>query len=197
MGDKSIQKKTYIVEKARKVFIEKGYKNVTMKDIVEACDISRGGLYLYFESTKDIFKEVLKTESGKKDPEVMDKLPEAMNNTDILTLFFREQKKEILQLEASLAVAIYEYCFECNKKEVQTVTARQMEQGSLFLEQLLEQGVKAKEFEIRDVAIMARNILYVLEGMKIVSRTAGITEKEVDRELVYLLEGILPKTEIR
>lgn len=197
MGDKSIQKKTYIVEKARKVFIEKGYKNVTMKDIVEACDISRGGLYLYFESTKDIFKEVLKTESGKKDPEVMDKLPEAMNNTDILTLFFREQKKEILQLEDSLAVAIYEYCFECNKKEVQTVTARQMEQGSLFLEQLLEQGVKAKEFEIKDVAIMARNILYVLEGMKIVSRTAGITEKEVDRELVYLLEGILPKTEIR
>ena len=28
-----------------------------MKDIVEACDISRGGLYLYFESTSQIFME--------------------------------------------------------------------------------------------------------------------------------------------
>ena len=47
MGEKSVQKKRYIVEKAREVFVEKGFKKVTMKDIVEACDISRGGLYLY------------------------------------------------------------------------------------------------------------------------------------------------------
>ena len=55
MGEKSLQKKKYILETARKVFMEKGYKNVTMKDIVEACDISRGGLYLYFGSTAEIF----------------------------------------------------------------------------------------------------------------------------------------------
>ncbi len=46
MSEKSAQKKKYIVETARGVFTEKGYKNVTMKDIVEACGISRGGLYL-------------------------------------------------------------------------------------------------------------------------------------------------------
>ena len=37
MGEKSVQKKRYIVEKARDVFMEKGFKKVTMKDIVEAC----------------------------------------------------------------------------------------------------------------------------------------------------------------
>ena len=46
MSDKSAQKKKYILETARNVFVEKGFKNVTMKDIVEACNISRGGLYL-------------------------------------------------------------------------------------------------------------------------------------------------------
>ena len=51
MGEKSVQKKQYILETARKVFATKGYKDVTMKDIVEACEISRGGLYLYFENT--------------------------------------------------------------------------------------------------------------------------------------------------
>ena len=44
MGEKSVQKRNYIIEKAREVFQEKGYMAVTMKDIVEACDISRGGL---------------------------------------------------------------------------------------------------------------------------------------------------------
>ena len=63
MGDKSVQKKKYILETARKVFVEKGFKKVTMKDIVEACEISRGGLYLYFDNTSQIFLEVLKMES--------------------------------------------------------------------------------------------------------------------------------------
>ena len=44
MGEKSAQKKKYILDTARKVFVEKGFKSVTMKDIVEACEISRGGV---------------------------------------------------------------------------------------------------------------------------------------------------------
>ena len=35
MGDKSIQKRKYILETARTVFIQKGYLSVTMKDIVD------------------------------------------------------------------------------------------------------------------------------------------------------------------
>ena len=34
MGDKSAQKKKFIVETARQVFKKKGFKEVTMKDIV-------------------------------------------------------------------------------------------------------------------------------------------------------------------
>ena len=36
MSDKSVQKKKHILDTARKVFQEKGYKQVTMKDIVDA-----------------------------------------------------------------------------------------------------------------------------------------------------------------
>ena len=63
MGEKSVQKRKYILEKARQVFVDKGFKKVTMKDIVEACEISRGGLYLYFDDTGQIFTEVMKMES--------------------------------------------------------------------------------------------------------------------------------------
>ena len=61
MGERSVQKKQLILEKAKEVFVEKGFRNVTMKDIVDACEISRGGLYLYFSSTEEIFREVLLT----------------------------------------------------------------------------------------------------------------------------------------
>lgn len=52
---KADMKRNYILDKARDVFIQKGFAAVTMKDIVEACDISRGGLYRYYGSTRDIF----------------------------------------------------------------------------------------------------------------------------------------------
>lgn len=93
MGEKSIQKKKYILETARQVFMEKGFKKVTMKDIVEACDISRGGLYLYFESTSQIFQEVMKLESEETDDVFSDNITEDATAADILMLFLQEQKK--------------------------------------------------------------------------------------------------------
>ena len=64
MSEKSVQKRNYIIEKAREVFSQKGYLTVTMKDVVEACEISRGGLYLYFDSIKALFLAVLEKEKG-------------------------------------------------------------------------------------------------------------------------------------
>ena len=107
MGEKSVQKKRYIVETARKVFVEKGFKKVTMKDIVEACDISRGGLYLYFENTGQIFQEVLKLESEETDDVFSDSIKEDATAVDILLLFLREQKKELLRKKDTLIQAIY------------------------------------------------------------------------------------------
>ncbi|REF28010.1 TetR family transcriptional regulator [Xenorhabdus cabanillasii] len=52
---KAQKKHQYILEQAYKVFIKKGYSQVTMTDIITECEISRGGVYRYFQSTKDIF----------------------------------------------------------------------------------------------------------------------------------------------
>ena len=95
MGEKSIQKKEYIIEKAREVFAEKGYRTVTMKDIVEACEISRGGLYLYFDSTKEVFLAVLQKESQEADDVFTREIGEDATAADIRTLFLKEQKKEV------------------------------------------------------------------------------------------------------
>ena len=111
MGEKSQKKRKYILETARKVFLEKGYKDVTMKDIVEACDISRGGLYLYFSSTKEIFLEVLKMEAADTDDVFGSNISEDATAADILALFLKEQKKELLRKNNNLTLATYEFFF--------------------------------------------------------------------------------------
>lgn len=190
MGEKSLQKKKFILETARKVFMEKGYKRVTMKDIVEACDISRGGLYLYFNGTDEIFMEVLKMESEEADDVFSDSIKEDSTVTDILTLFLQEQKKELLRKNNNLVQATYEFYFEKDLPKKDNILKNQFDTAVLIIQKLIEEGVESGEFYCEDCEGTARNIMYVIEGLKISAQTIGVTEKSVDREIKYLLQGL-------
>ena len=190
MGEKSLQKKKFILETARKVFMEKGYKRVTMKDIVEACDISRGGLYLYFNGTDEIFMEVLKMESEEADDVFSGSIKEDSTITDILTLFLQEQKKELLCKNNNLVQATYEFYFENDLPKKDNILKNQFDAAVLIIQKLIEEGVENGEFYCEDCEGTARNIMYVIEGLKISAQTIGVTEKSVDREIKYLLQGL-------
>ena len=190
MGEKSFQKKKYILETARKVFMEKGYKNVTMKDIVEACDISRGGLYLYFNSTAEIFREVLHMESEEADDVFSDSIREDATATEILALFLKEQKKELLSKKDNLAIATYQYYFGEDVPKKDNILKRQFDSAVKIIEKLIETGVENGEFYCEDCRSAARNIMFLLEGLKISALTIGVTPEMVDRELLFILNGL-------
>lgn len=66
LAGKSQEKRELILTKAKQAFIRKGFNGVTMKDIIEECEISRGGIYLYFSSVDEIFMEVVKRHNRSK-----------------------------------------------------------------------------------------------------------------------------------
>ena len=189
MGEKSVQKRQFILETARKVFMEKGFKQVTMKDIVDACEISRGGLYLYFESTKEIFLEVLRMESQETDDTFS--ISENASSADILALFLKEQKKELLRKKNNLSIAVYEFFFDNKVAKKDNIIRNQFEEAVGVIEKLIAAGVETGEFYCEDPLGAARNIMYVLEGLKVSAHTIGITEKAVDDELLYIMKGLV------
>ena len=191
MGEKSVQKKQYILDTARKVFVEKGFKNVTMKDIVEACEISRGGEYLYFDSTEQILMEILQMEAQETDDVFSEHISEEDTAADILTLFLKEQKKEMLQKKNNLTVAVYEYFFEHKSTDKNNMLRKQFDAGVRVIEKLIQAGIASGEFYCEDPKGAASNIMYVLEGMKINAQTFGITEKMVDEQLLYIMQGLV------
>lgn len=191
MGEKSVQKRQYILDTARKVFVEKGYKNVTMKDVVEACEISRGGLYLYFDSTEQILLEILQMEAQETDDVFTGQITQDDTAADILLLFLKEQKKELLQKKNNLTIAVYEYFFEHKSTDKNNMLRKQFEAGVRVLEKLIEAGIASGEFYCEDPRGAASNIMYVLEGMKINAQTFGITEKMVDEQLLYIMQGLI------
>lgn len=190
MGEKSIQKRKFILKTAKDVFMEKGFKNVTMKDIVEACDISRGGLYLYFESTEQIFLEVLKMDSEEGEDVFSDGIADDATAAEILLLFLKEQKKELLRKKNSLTKAIYEYFFDNHPPRKENILKKEFDAAVLIIERLIETGVDNGEFICEDCEGAARNMMYVLEGLKISAQTIGISSETVDKEILYFLRSL-------
>lgn len=193
MGEKSAHKRKYILDKARAVFSEKGFKNVTMKDIVDACEISRGGLYLYFSSTEEVFLAVLQNSDSEDDEEaVVAALSGDASAGDMLALFLKEQKKEILKKKNNLTVATYEYFSQKKTPAEVNPLKDQFDTAVRIVEKLIENGIDSGEFYCENPLGCARNLMYVVEGLKISSNTIGVSEEAIDRELMYVLEGLVP-----
>ena len=190
MGEKSINKKNYILKTAEEIFCQKGYLKATMKDVVEKCEISRGGVYLYFNNIKDVFEAVLELLASKED-DFGDKIAEDATYADVLALFVKEQKKNILNKKPNLTVAIYEYYFENKVSGKKNYVKNEFDMSLYVLEQLIKEGIDAGEFYDIDAHRAASNLMYVMEGLKIAAKTRGISEQAFDEEIMYVMQGII------
>ncbi len=55
---KEVRKKE-IRECAKKIFLEKGFKDTTMEDVVNASGMSKGGVYRHYKSTADMLHDLM------------------------------------------------------------------------------------------------------------------------------------------
>jgi AcrR family transcriptional regulator len=83
------QRKSEILTAATKVFAEKGYRGASVSDINDAAGIARGTFYLYFESKKDVFVELIEsyfTEYGRILNDFRQKQESLRDPTGVFTL---------------------------------------------------------------------------------------------------------------
>ena len=63
--NKFIIRKKEITEAAAKMFIIRGYDNITIQDILTELNIAKGTFYHYFKSKNDLLNEIIETEAHK------------------------------------------------------------------------------------------------------------------------------------
>jgi AcrR family transcriptional regulator len=49
-----------ILEEAARLFVSRGYTGISMREIADACGISKAGLYYHFQDKEQLFLEILK-----------------------------------------------------------------------------------------------------------------------------------------
>ena len=59
------QRRNAILNAARKLFLEKGFKHVTVENIARKAELSKGSVYLYFSSKEEIYTQILLNDIDK------------------------------------------------------------------------------------------------------------------------------------
>lgn len=109
MNKKGQETRKHIKKCACSLFAEKGFKQVTMKDICEVTQLSRGGLYCHYESTRQIFQEIIDDMMSLQDSEFNLKIKQNQSAVTILDDILEKYENEMIDSQSSLSIAIYEY----------------------------------------------------------------------------------------
>lgn len=195
MSEKTDRKRALILESAWNVFAQKGYRTVTMKDIVEASGISRGGLYLYFSSVEEVFLAVLENEEKKTDTKIEKEQFQEATSVDMLLWFLKLQKKILLLKKGSLLAARYEYAFACREQNRTSFLKKERKKELLVLQKIIERGMESGEFFCLDAACEAENIMLTIDGLKLLACTNGVSEAKIDKEFLFMMQRIVEDEE--
>lgn len=170
MGLKGEKTKQEIRENAYRLFAEKGFKEVTMKDICERTGLSRGGLYRHYESTEQIFLEIVNAFSDQQRNEVFAKMEKRISAVRILEELLSSYESEMNDYENSLSLAIYEfYSNPVISKEDNSVKKQYEISKSTWVE-LINYGISRKEFNPVNPEAVFNVIVFAYQGVRMYSR---------------------------
>ena len=182
MSAKGEQTRNHILEEAYKLFAQKGFKQVTMKDICESTELSRGGLYRHYAGTDEILSEIL-----SRDYVIADQIEQGVSPKKILEELLGALKEEMLDSEKSLSLAIYEYASLGNEDFFIHVN----EQAKKRWNSLIRYGIETGEFKKVDCEQITDVILYSYQGVRMWSRVIPLEKDTVDHIVNMIRELLL------
>ena len=194
---RQIQRKEQIMDAALKVIISKGYDNSRMDDIVDISSMSKGAIYWYYKSKKEVYLNLVNYWVIKYSTVINHIIEEDDSPADQLKDVF---EYFILQYEhdPSAFKALVEFWSLAGRdkdfhKKLDKVYSKFLE----FLERIINRGVKSGEFKNLDVRITALSIMVNIEGIIwfTLFDAHGLSAREYINTITnFILSGLINKS---
>lgn len=191
MGKKGEDTKKLIREKAACLFAQKGYKNVTMKDICSIAGLSRGGLYRHYDSPQQIFSEIVDMLMNSQDNELSEKMAAGLPARQILEEILERYRMEMLDSSTSLSVAIYEFFSENFSDGQDNLLLRQYQYSVDMWSEFLFYGIKRGEFKKVDCKEVIDIIIFSYQGVRMYSTIVPLDEEIPMRVVNHIKKTLL------
>lgn len=191
MGAKGDKTKQFIKQQAKVLFADKGYKDVTMKDICEATELSRGGLYRHYNSTEQIFSEIISEFLDGQNDLFSESIEKGLPATEILNEILDRYKSEMSDTRNSLSMAIYEYFSSVEKEE--NLLSKQYILSYNSWSTLIRYGISRGEFKQVDIKGVFDIILFAYQGVRMYSRLMPVPKETPERIMEQIKQLLLDK----
>ncbi|MDQ7096581.1 TetR/AcrR family transcriptional regulator [Desulfosporosinus sp. PR] len=184
MSNKSNNTKKNIIDASLQLFADKGYQVVTMKDICDRCGLSRGGLYRYFSSTKELFIAMLDGDIDDDIKAVKQAIEQKVPAKVIFEHYLDHEKNAIFSDNKGLFFAAHEFAFA--EPEQRAYFDKRVALSVDLLGNLFRYGQETGEFKHFDSSIVAAHIIYFFDGLKTSSSVLTVNEEMVDQQLTII-----------
>lgn len=184
MNKRGNETRRLILNNAYALFAKKGFKEVTMKDICDCTGLSRGGLYRHYDSTKQIFAEILEELLQNQEDEFSQKINRHESAVSILESVLERYQMEMLDSGNSLSIAIYEFYSLPQEESGSNALLHQYLLSKEMWSRLIQYGMDRKQFRQVDIPAVFDMIVFSYQGVRMYSRLMPL-----DRDIPCRITG--------
>jgi len=154
-----------IIRKAGELFSRYGYKKTTMDDIADALQKGKSSIYYYFQNKEDIFRAVIEKEAMEAKDALQKSMDRELTPKDKLRVYLLERTKEFMQ-KANYYQALHSD-YLTNLPFVEHLREKYDKDEIQVIQQILDDGIEAGQFDIDDTYSTALIIVNTLKGIEI------------------------------
>ena len=189
--------KKKILDSAFDVFVKNGYKDTTMSHIVRESGLSKGAIYHYYKSKKDLFISLIDHWEIFSFPDFYSKSNKDESAHETL-MRFADTVYEVFCKRPHVFLAEIEFWALANKdKEINDRSKVLYDKILKLFELVLNKGIRNKEFKKIDTKTISVELLSVFQGINWFCLFGGNkreVEKYLHQSVHTILEGIRSKS---
>lgn len=161
----STESRERILQSALKCFLRKGYNKTTMDDIVAESNLSKGTLYWYFDSKKELFNAALMSvaeELSQGTTEIQDSYPTASDKLRAISQAAVEIGEEFTGF---FSLFLEFWASSSRREELGHVWLDLLEEYQDAIADIIEEGIASGEFRPVDADSLVWALLAAYDGM--------------------------------
>jgi len=178
-------RKNSILKAARKLFFERGFKSVTVDLIAAKAEVSKGSIYLYFDSKEEIYTQILISANIERHKEVETFAKQEGTASELLLMFARDYVNFFLDNNELFRILMTFMLHSENMnltEEQNTQLIHTTNENIRTVSEILQKGVHSGEFVSNiDIRQVQNAIWGSLNGIISLYIYTGAPEKRAER----------------
>lgn len=148
-----------LIQKAKELFMELGYKAVSMEEIAEAAGISKMTIYKYFPSKEKLFIEIMLMHIDKHYLLLEEELSQVKGTMEKINYLLDYS----IRVSKNYSLALYNDVLSLPYLG-EIIIAEKNKLNSLLFENILKEGVKKGEVRNTDIGFLANMLIIITEA---------------------------------